>query len=69
MPKKSILEDPVASQLVNDEFRMFSFRGNDKAIIVYPVDYDRQFNFNCTHPEELSRAATEGGDIAEAVGK
>ena len=69
MPKKPVLEDPVASQSVNDDFRMVSWRGNNKAIIVYPVDYDRQFNFNCTHPEELSRAATEGGDIAEAVSK
>jgi hypothetical protein len=69
MPKKPVLEDPLASQIVSDDFRMFSMRGNDKAIIAYPVDFDRQFNLVCTHPEELSRAATEGGDIAETVGK
>ncbi|KAK5178166.1 hypothetical protein LTR44_009472 [Exophiala sp. CCFEE 6388] len=67
IPKKPVLEDPRASQIVSDDFRMVSMRGNDRAIIVYPVDYDTQFNFTCTHPEKLSRAATEGGDLAEAV--
>lgn len=38
----------------DDDSHMFSWKGNDKRILVYPVDYDRQFNVTCTYPSNLS---------------
>ena len=56
---------------MNDDFRMYSWKGESKRIIVYAVDYDRQYNFNCTHPIELSSRETSGADSddADAIGK
>jgi len=50
---------------------MYSWKGEGKRIIVYAVDYGRQYNFNCTHPVELSTKETSGDDSgnADAIGK
>lgn len=66
IPKKTIIEDPIASRIVNPSFRMFAWKSADKQIIVYPVDFDTQYNFNCTHPAELSSAETSGDDQGTA---
>jgi hypothetical protein len=38
-------------------------------ILVYPVDFDRQFNVTRTHPMDLPNNDATGGDSAAAVGK
>ena len=58
--------------VVNDDFRMFTWAGNGKRILVYPVDYDKQFKVTCTHPEELSdnkETLDNDDDDAAAIGK
>ena len=57
------------SPIVNEEFRMFAWRGQGKDILVYPVDYDKQFNVTCTHPEQLSDKEVSDDDSAAAVGE
>jgi len=71
IPKKTVADDPVASLGVNGAFHMYSWKGDGKRIIVYVVDYDRQYNFNCTHPVELSSKETSGDESgnADAIGK
>lgn len=56
MLSKSVAkEDSIMSAVVDDDdSHMFSWKGNDKRILVYPVDYDRQFNVTCTYPSNLS---------------
>ena len=69
MPKKTVLDDPVASRIVKEDFSMFIWKGDDKFIIVYPVDNDIKFNFNRTHPEKLTSKETSSGDSMDAAGK
>ena len=57
------------SPVVNEEFRMFAWRGQGKDILVYPVDYDKQFNVTCTHPEQLSDKEVSEDDPVAAVGE
>ncbi|KAL8710431.1 MAG: hypothetical protein Q9220_005032 [cf. Caloplaca sp. 1 TL-2023] len=67
--KEAAQKDPVMSSIVSDDARMLSWTGgteNSKRIIVYPVDFDRQFNINCTHPQELSDKEASGSD-AETI--
>lgn len=52
--------------MINDNFRMFTWKGEGKRIVVYPVDFDKQYNFNCTHPEEMSRRETSGDENGNA---
>ena len=70
MLSKSVVQnDPIMSSLVDENSRMFTWAGNDKRILVYPVDFDRQYNLTCTHPEGLSDKETLNDDIASKIGK
>lgn len=59
--------DPTLSAAIR-QYRMLSWFGNNRRILVYPVDYGKQFNITCTHPQELSDQEATGND-AEAVGE
>ena len=70
MVDKSVVQnDSMMAPVVNDDFRMFTWAGNGKRILVYPVDYDKQFNVTCTHPEELSdnKATMHNGKLGPCV--
>jgi hypothetical protein len=69
IPTSAALNDPVASRVISDDFRMFTFNGDQKRIIAYAVDYAQQLNFNCTHPVEMSSQQTSGGENADAIGE
>lgn len=45
---------------------MFTWKGPGKHIVVYPVDFDKQYNFNCAHPEEMSSHETSGDEKGNA---
>ena len=57
------------SPVVNEDFRMFTWRGQGKRVLVYPVDYDKQFNVVCTHPEHLSDQEVPEENSAAAIGE
>ena len=57
------------SAAVEDDVHMISWKGNNKRILVYPVDYDQQFNVTCTYPSDLSNKQTSNDSSATAVGK
>ena len=41
-------------EIVDENAYMISWVGPGKRIIVYPIDFDNQYNVVCTHPQELS---------------
>ncbi len=71
VPKEAMLTDPITSKVVDDDFKMFQWKGDKKRIIGYAVDHDNQYNINATHPVELSSRETSRGDNdgEQAVGE
>lgn len=56
------------SATFSDNVRFLSWAGPGKRILVYPVDFGRQYNITCTHPEKLSdrdRKGDEEADVGE----
>ena len=68
LPKSVAQSDNIISGAVEDDVHMISWKGDDKRILVYPVDYDRQFNVTCTYPSKLSSKQTCNDDSAAIVG-
>ena len=68
IPKDVAQNDSVMKSVFTTNARFVCWSGQNKRILVYPVDYDRQYNITCTHPQELSDKDTSGDDAA-AVGK
>lgn len=56
------------SEAIEDDVHMISWKGNNKRILVYPVDYDRQFNVTCTYPSNLSSRQTSDNNSAAVIG-
>lgn len=58
VPAESVHNDPVLSEIINSKYNLASWKtDSDKRVLVYPVDYGRQYNLVCTHPEVLSESA------------
>lgn len=68
VPKETLQKDKVMAPLIHGDCHMFSWKGNDKRILVYPVDFDRLFNVTITHPRELSDQEIRDDGSAAAVG-
>ena len=69
MLQESIVQsDRIASAAVEDNVHMFSCKGNERRILVYPVDYELQFNITCAYPSSLADRQTSEGNSATAVG-
>lgn len=56
------------SGAIEDDVHMISWKGNNKRILVYPVDHDRQFNVTCTYPSNLSSRQTSNNNSAAVIG-
>lgn len=69
LPKSVAQSDSIMSTIVKDDVHMMSWKGNDKRILLYPVDYDKQFNVVCTYPSELSNQQTSNNDSAAVFGR
>ncbi len=69
LSKNQVENDSVASSIVNDNVRMVTWTGDKEKIIVYPVDYGKQYNITCTHPEYLSDRETSEDNSAAAIGE
>ena len=68
VPKSIAQNDNVMSPAVKDDVHMISWKGNDKRILVYPVDYDQQFNVTCTYPSNVSIKQISNDNSAATVG-
>ncbi|KAL8828821.1 MAG: hypothetical protein Q9170_006435 [Blastenia crenularia] len=64
VPKSVAQNDGIMKSIINSSARFVSWSGHNRRILAYPVDYDRQFNITCTHPQELSDKETSGDDAA-----
>lgn len=61
-------KDKLLSSIISDDTHFLSWGADERRILVYPVNYDKQLNITCTHPKHMSEK--EGaGDDASAVGK
>ena len=68
LTKSDVQNDKIVSSAINDNFRMTSWAGQAKRILVYPVDFDRQLSVTCTHPAYLSDQETSGGVNEATIG-
>ncbi len=68
LPKSVAQNDDIMSPAVSNDVHMISWKGDDKRILVYPVDYDQQFNVTCTYPSDLSNQQTSNNNSAVVVG-
>ncbi|CAF9940061.1 MAG: hypothetical protein ALECFALPRED_008417 [Alectoria fallacina] len=68
MLSKSVVQnDSIMSTMVDEDSHMFSWKGNNKRILVYPVDYDQQYNITCTYPSNFSSEQTSNKNSAAVV--
>jgi hypothetical protein len=56
------------STVFTDDARLVTWAGDDKRILVYPVDYRKFYNIACTHLEKLSDAETAKDEDADICG-
>ena len=68
IPKSVMKRDQIMSNMVDNDAHMFSWKGEDKRILVYPVDYDQQYSVTCTYPSSLSNLHQIDENLATAVG-
>lgn len=47
LPESIVQSESIASAAVEDNVHMFSCKGNESRILVYPVDYELQINITC----------------------
>ncbi|KAL8724060.1 MAG: hypothetical protein Q9181_007003 [Wetmoreana brouardii] len=60
-------KDKLLSSVLSDDARFLSWGGDNRRILVYPVDYGKQLNIICTHPQELSDKKGSGDEAAAAA--
>ncbi|KAL8667044.1 MAG: hypothetical protein Q9202_000966 [Teloschistes flavicans] len=59
-------KDELMSSIISNDTHFLSWGADERRILVYPVNYNKQLNITCTHPKHLSEK--EGaGDDASAV--
>lgn len=70
IPTEVLAKDDVLRELYPDtECRnLVSWVRGEERVIAYPVDFGRQVNLVCTHPEQLSDADKEGSISRAQVG-
>ena len=70
IPKQRLREDELLSSAYKEDgnFILSWFGGGQRNILAYPVDFGKQINVVCTHPEHLSDQETTG-DEGTAIGE
>lgn len=68
LPKALARNDSIMSAAMSDDIHMYSWKGNEKRILMYPVDYDTKFNLVATFPSKLLNQQASNDDSATAVG-
>ena len=69
VPVSTVRNDKGMASVARDDVRMFAWTGKEKRILVYPVDYGKEFNVTCTHPAKMSDHENNPDDDSDAVGK
>lgn len=57
IPRAAIQDDEILSRLFTNEYRLIAWKGDQKRILTYPVDFDKHYSVVCTHPATLSDSA------------
>ena len=57
-------KDEIMKDVITSNAQFVTWVGNRKRIICYAVDFGRQMNILCTHPQELS----DGAGGAQGIG-
>jgi hypothetical protein len=66
--RENVQNDPEISTVFTDNARLVTWAGDDKRILVYPVDYGKSYNITCTHLEKLSDTETRIDEDADICG-
>ncbi|PKS08463.1 hypothetical protein jhhlp_004846, partial [Lomentospora prolificans] len=70
VPRQLALDDPITRDFVTRDGQLIIWYGEDRRIVMYPCDSNRQLNFVCIHPREESQATGAAeGEWNTAVGK
>jgi salicylate hydroxylase len=57
VPKSTLKEGEIMSSLVDDNTHMSTYKGNDKRILLYPVDFDLQCHLYSSNDFTQSRGS------------
>ena len=68
LPTALARSDKIMSATMSDDVCMYSWKGNEKRILMYPVDYDTQFNLTATFPTKLLNQQASNENSATVVG-
>ena len=68
IPTALARSDKIMSAAMSDDVHMYSWKGNQKRILMYPVDYDTQFNLTATFPSKLFNQQASNENSATVVG-
>lgn len=62
--RAQVQNDSVISPVVTGDIYVYTWTGHEKRILMYPVDFNQQFNITCTYPKELSGQKTSDSETA-----
>ncbi|KAE8448689.1 hypothetical protein EG329_008904 [Mollisiaceae sp. DMI_Dod_QoI] len=67
--KSDAQNDPLMSTLVDENAHMFAWKGDDntRSVVVYPVEFGKEYNVAMGCPASLTQMETSNGDAAAAV--
>ena len=68
--KQKLLDDELLKPLYGKNGNyFFSWTAGDRRILAYPVDFGKQINFVCTHPEKMSDQQTDRENEEAQIGE
>lgn len=56
------MNDPLTAQFASRDGQLIIWYGQDRRVIMYPCDSNRQLNFVCVHPKEESETDGASGE-------
>ena len=62
VPRQVALDDPLTAQYAKRNGQLIIWYGQDRRVIMYPCDANRQLNFVCIHPREESDVDQASGE-------
>ena len=62
VPRQVALDDPLTAQYAKRDGQLIIWYGQDRRVIMYPCDSNRQLNFVCVHPREDSDVDKSSGE-------
>lgn len=62
VPRQVALDDPLTAQYAKRNGQLIIWYGQDRRVIMYPCDANKQLNFVCIHPREESGVDETSGE-------